>query len=107
MIIMQFETEAMNLLAKAKRAVIEHDDSTAEQVSYEALDAGISPLEIIELGFIEGMKVLGDLFEHGDIDLQEIFAASLTMNIGIDVLRPHIIASPDNACAFGDLVLGI
>lgn len=107
MIIMQLETEATNLLAKAKRAVIEHDDITAEQVSYEALDAGVSPLEIIELGFIEGMKVLGDLFEHGDIDLQEIFAASLTMNIGIDVLRPHIMTSPDNTSAFGDLVLGI
>jgi methanogenic corrinoid protein MtbC1 len=107
MIIMQFETETTNLLAKAKKAVIEHDNSTAEQVSYEALDAGVSPLEVIELGFIEGMKVLGDLFEHGDIDLQEIFAASLTMNIGIDVLRPHIVASPDNACVFEDLVLGI
>ncbi|WP_370572948.1 B12-binding domain-containing protein [Methanomethylovorans sp.] len=104
---MQFETEVTNILAKAKRAVIEHDNSTAEQVSYEALDAGVSLLEVIELGFIEGMKALGDLFEHGDIDIQEIFAASVTMNIGIDVLRPHIVASPDNICAFEDLVLGI
>ncbi len=107
MIIMQVETEATNLIAKAKKAIIEHDNSTAKQVSYEALDAGISPLEVIELGFIEGMKILGDLFEHGDIDLQDIFEASLTMNIGIDILRPHIMSSPENACAFEDLVLGI
>ncbi|MGB3906829.1 MAG: B12-binding domain-containing protein [Methanomethylovorans sp.] len=104
---MQTGTETTILLARAKKAIIEHDNSAAKQVSYEALDAGISPLEFIELGFIEGMKVLGDLFEHGDIDLQDIFEASLTMNIGIDVLRPHIISSPENAYAFEDLVLMI
>ena len=104
---MLFETEATNLLTKAKRSVIERDNVTAEQVSYEALDFGVSPLEVIELGFIEGMKVLGDLFEHDDIDIQDIFAASFTMNAGIDVLRPYIMASADNACAFEDLVLRI
>ncbi len=104
---MQFETESTNLLRKAKRAVIERDNVAAEQVSYEALDFGVSPLEVIEFGFIEGMKALGDLFEHGGIDIQDIFAASLTMNAGIDVLRPHIIASADNACAFEDLLLVI
>lgn len=104
---MSLETENIDLLVKARRAVIEHDNSTAEEVSYEALDAGVSPLEVIELGFIEGMKVLGDLFEHGDIDIQEIFAASMTMNVGIDVLRPYIMASSDNVFGFEDLVLGI
>jgi len=104
---MLFETEATHLLTKAKRAVIERDNVTAEQVSYEALDFGVSPLEVIEFGFIEGMKLLGDLFENGDIGLQEIFAASLTMNVGIDILRPYIIASVGNTCAVEDLVLGI
>ena len=104
---MLFETDVTNLLTKAKRAIIERDYVTAEQVSYEALDFGVSPLEVIEFGFIEGMKLLGDLFENGEIGLQEIFAASLTMNAGIDVLRPYIMTSVDNTCAFEDLVLGI
>lgn len=47
----------------------------------------MDPVDLIENGFIEGMKEMGDLYEKGDIQLLQIMAASRIMEKGLSLLR--------------------
>lgn len=87
---MQLEIQNEEIISKARNAVINHDDISIKKVSQQILDEGMDPFEIIEFGFIEGMKELGDLFEQGEIQLQDIIDASATMHIGINILKPFM-----------------
>ena len=62
---------------------------------------------LIEEGFIEGMKIVGDLFEEGKSQLSQIFEASHIVESGIDVLKPVIMSSDRDFCCFGNLVVGM
>ena len=95
------------LIDRAKRAVADLDESAVEQIAREALEAGVSPVELIEEGFIEGMKIVGDLFEEGKSQLSQIFEASHVVESGIDVLKPVIMSSEEDVCWFGNLVVGM
>ncbi|WP_340817955.1 B12-binding domain-containing protein [Methanolobus sp. WCC4] len=95
------------IIDMAKHAVIDLDESAVERIAHEALEAGISPVELIEQGFIEGMKVVGDLFEEGKSQLAQIFEASHIVESGMNVLKPTIMNSKDDVCWFGNLVVGM
>ncbi|WP_094226590.1 cobalamin B12-binding domain-containing protein [Methanolobus psychrotolerans] len=98
------------IIDMAKHAVIDLDENAVERIAHEALDAGISPVDLIEQGFVEGMKVMGDLFEEGKSQLAQIFEASHIVESGINVLRPAIMSSmgsKNDVCWFGNLVVGV
>ncbi|MDG6244715.1 MAG: B12-binding domain-containing protein [Methanolobus sp.] len=93
------------LIAKAKKAVINSNEAEAASVAMETISSGIDPLDIIEEGFIEGMRTVGDRFEEGKLSLMEILVASKTMNRGISILKPAAISTHKNTCFFGNLML--
>lgn len=95
------------IIDRAKHAVMDLDESAVERIAYEALEAGVSPVELIEQGFVEGMKAVGDLFEEGKSHLAQIFEASHIVESGINVLRPTIMGSKHDVCLFGNLVVGM
>ncbi len=89
----------------AKHAVIDLDESAVERIAHEAIAAGINPVDLIEKGFIEGMKTMGDYFEEGKSQLSQIFQASHIVDSGINVLKPVIANSKQEVCWFGNLVV--
>ncbi|WP_406661939.1 B12-binding domain-containing protein [Methanolobus sp. ZRKC3] len=95
------------IIDRAKHAVIDLDESEVERIALEAVKAGINPVDLIECGFIEGIKAVGDLFEEGKSQLSQIFQASHIVESGIDVLKPVIIDSKQDVCWFGNLVVSM
>ncbi|WP_340818984.1 B12-binding domain-containing protein [Methanolobus sp. WCC4] len=95
----------MELINKAKNSVINFNDAEATNAAMETIRAGIDPVEIIEEGFIEGMKSIGDRFEEGKLSLMDILTASKTMNRGISILKPAAISAHEDSCFFGNLML--
>ncbi len=93
------------LIKKAKNSVIDFNDAAATNVAMETIRSGIDPIDVIEEGFIEGMKSVGDMFEEGKLSLMEILTASKTMNKGIAILKPAAISAHENTCFFGNLML--
>jgi methanogenic corrinoid protein MtbC1 len=83
------EKEITRLIEKAKSSVLNFDEIAAENVARDTLKMGLDTTEIIEKGFLEGMKAMGDLFEEGDVCLLHIFAASNAMNAGIATLNDY------------------
>lgn len=78
------------LFKQISTGVVEMEDELVEQLCKDSLDAGIDPSETITKGLIEGMNQVGVLYEEGEYFLPEVLTASYTLNLGIDVLKPHI-----------------
>ncbi|WP_321431148.1 B12-binding domain-containing protein [uncultured Methanolobus sp.] len=75
------------ILERARESILNFDSNEAESAVREAVDAGMDPVDLIELGFIEGMKEMGDRYEKGDVPLLHIFAASRIMEKGVSLLK--------------------
>ena len=70
----------------------------------EALALGISPLELINEHLLAGMKVVGDLFGSGQMQLPFVLASAQAMKTAIAHLEPLMEAS--DASSKGKVVLG-
>ena len=82
--------EKEKLFAAIAENVVEMEDETVEELCQQALDEGIDAAETINEGLIPGMDKVSDLYESGEYFLPEVLTASYAMNVGIDVLKPHI-----------------
>jgi len=54
------------------------------------LEAGLSPLMMIEQGMTPAIKEVGDRFGEGEMFLPEMVASAEAMEAGLQVLEPHI-----------------
>ena len=70
--------------------VVEMEEDTVEELCQQSLEEQIDPAETINRGLIHGMDRVGVLYEDGDYFLPEVLTASYALNVGIDVLKPHL-----------------
>ena len=70
----------------------------------QALDEGLAPQDILENGLLAGMAVVGEKFKKNEVFVPEVLIAARAMNAGVDILRPHLIAS--GVTAKGRAVIG-
>ncbi|MGB4015128.1 MAG: corrinoid protein [Bacilli bacterium] len=59
----------------------------------DALDAGLSPREILNSGLIQGMNVIGGKFKNNEVFVPEVLVAARAMNAGLEILRPVLTQS--------------
>ena len=59
----------------------------------DALDAGLSPQEILNSGLIQGMNVIGGKFKNNEVFVPEVLVAARAMNAGLEILRPVLTQS--------------
>ena len=70
--------------------VVEMEEDVVEELCEKSLEMEIEPTETINKGLIDGMDRVGVLYEDGEYFLPEVLTASYALNVGIDVLKPHI-----------------
>jgi trimethylamine corrinoid protein len=73
------------MLAAAKKAIIDYDVVKAEEVAKEALASGVDPVVMIEKGFTAGIAEVGDRFDSGEAYLPELILAADAMKAGTAV----------------------
>lgn len=95
------------IIDRAKKAVIDLNESAVEEIALEAIEAGVDPVQLIERGFIEGMRSFGDLFEEGKCQLPQMFAASRIVESGISALTPLLTGSKNKMRCFGNIVVEV
>ncbi len=74
-------------LEKAVQSIMEADEEAAVQVAKDALADGVEPLEMLNNGFSEGIRQMGDLFDRGEVFLPGLIMASEAMVAGVKVLE--------------------
>jgi monomethylamine corrinoid protein len=75
---------------RLRDAIVTQNLSGIEQLTREALDAGIPPLEIISKGLSVGMKIVGDKFEAAEFFLPQIMMSGKAMSKAMEVLTPEL-----------------
>lgn len=93
------------IFANLKAAVIGGDQELCRQGAQDALDAGIAPLEAVDHGLSQGMKIVGDRFENGDSFLPELLMAADAFTAAMEILNPAIAAMKQNIRKEGTVVL--
>lgn len=75
-----------------------------KEMVQQALDEGVSPLQILEEGLLSGMSVVGDKFKNNEVFVPEVLIAARAMNTGTQLLKPYLNA--EGVQAKGVAVIG-
>ncbi|GAA0232000.1 corrinoid protein [Metaclostridioides mangenotii] len=78
------------LFQEISEALIDMDDDIVEDLCNESLKLSIPAEETITEGLLVGMNRVGELYEEEEYFLPEVMICSDTLNIGLDILKPHI-----------------
>jgi 5-methyltetrahydrofolate--homocysteine methyltransferase len=70
----------------------------------QALEENLDPKTILDQSMVAAMREVGDLFESGEKFVPEMLISAQTMQNGLAVLKPSLIA--DNVKAVGKVVIG-
>jgi trimethylamine corrinoid protein len=66
---------------------LDTDNEAAKKIATDSLEAGMDPLEMINQGFTEGIRKMGDLFERGEVFLPGLIVASEAMTAAVKILE--------------------
>ncbi len=77
-------------LNQVKESVLNSDEVEAENLARQALENDMDPLEVINEGFVIGIKEVGDKFEVGELFLPELIQASEAVKKATTILNESI-----------------
>jgi len=94
----------MELLDHISNTVQNGDDERVLELTKKALDANISPKDILNRGLIVGMNIVGEKFRDFEIFLPDVLLSARAMTAAMDHLKPMLIQ--DDLPKIGKIVLG-
>ncbi|MFP5326707.1 MAG: methionine synthase, partial [Acidimicrobiia bacterium] len=86
---------------RLKARIIEGEKDGLEADLDEAMAGGMAPLAIINDHLLEGMKVVGDLFGRGEMQLPFVLQSAETMKRAVAHLEPHMEKQSDGSSGQG------
>ena len=89
---------------KGAMVALEQDDVLAD--IKKALEAGISPLDLIENGLLPGLNRIGNKFEEEEIFLPELMKSAMIFQAAMDILQPVIEEQGTAVKKKGTVVIG-
>jgi 5-methyltetrahydrofolate--homocysteine methyltransferase len=92
------------LYERISTAILEGDPEKAEQLVQKALDQDLVAKDILDNGMVVGMGEVGVRFKAGDMFVPEVLMSADAMQAGLNVLRPHLVAS--GVKLIGTIVMG-
>jgi len=92
-------------LERCIQSVQDGDADMAAGLAREALERGYSPLEVIENGFVKGIREVGRLWEEGALFLPELVMSAEAMKLALSLLRPAL-AQGAHLATRGHVVIG-
>lgn len=95
-----------NMFNECADAVIGGDSSRAEELAVRALEKGLSPLEVIENGFVKGIREVGRRWEEGALFLPELVMGAEAMKKAMAVLQPALSGGEAVSHVLGHVVIG-
>jgi len=82
--------ERDELLSKMTDAVINGLASEAQTLARRGISLGLEPTDIIDRGFVPGIRRAGELWETGDYFLPELVSSAEAMKAAMAVLQPEL-----------------
>lgn len=96
--------DAQALLNALRESIINLKLNDAPQLTQEAIDAGISPREIID-ALTRGMETIGERFKRCEVFIPEVMVACDAFNAAMERIYPHLSVS-DSEQFIATMVIG-
>jgi corrinoid protein of di/trimethylamine methyltransferase len=93
-------------LDSCAQSVLEGDVERSESLAREALDKKYPPLEVIDKGFVKGIREVGRLWEEGTLFLPELVMGAEAMKRAMAILQPALAKSGGRPESAGHVVIG-
>ena len=94
----------MSILERIAQELEIGEEDEVAKLTQNALDIGIPAKEVLDLGLLRGMDVVGGKFKNHEMFLPEVLLAARAMQAGMDLLKPLLAA--EGAPTRGKIVLG-
>jgi len=91
----------IEIFGKLTSAIVTQNIAGCVQLTKEALDAGIPPLDIITKGLSPGMKIVGDKFEAAEVFLPQIMMSGKAMSSAMEILTPELEKTKEEGAGAG------
>ncbi|HZJ48443.1 MAG TPA: homocysteine S-methyltransferase family protein, partial [Acidimicrobiia bacterium] len=75
---------------RLEQRIIDGDRTDLDEAIDEGLEAGYTPLELVNDVFLAGMKTVGELFASGDMQLPFVLRSAQTMKAAVAYLEPKM-----------------
>jgi len=82
----------MHVLQQISESLRRGEDKKVAELTQQALDAGVTPGQILNDGLLAGMDVVSARFGANEIFLPEVLLAARAMNAGMNLIKPLLIA---------------
>jgi 5-methyltetrahydrofolate--homocysteine methyltransferase len=93
------------MLEDIQKKLIEGDNEGLREIVKKALDTGTSASDVMNVGLLKGMEIVGDRFKNKEIFVPEVLFAARAMLQVLDILDPHL-AAQGGVEAKGKVVIG-
>lgn len=94
----------MAILEDLAAEVIKGDSDAAKTLTEEAISLNTSVEDILNLGLVAGMNVIGGRFKNNEIFIPEVLVAARAMKAGMQIIRPLLAEA--NVKSMGKIVIG-
>ncbi len=96
----------MEIYEEMAQSVVDLDLEKAKQLAQKAIDEKqLSLLDVIEKGFGEGIRRVGDLWDQGEFFLPELMRGAQVMEEAVGIITPHLGEKADKPESKGTVVI--
>jgi corrinoid protein of di/trimethylamine methyltransferase len=81
------------------------DEDKALELANKAINEDMELLKVIEKGYSEGIRKIGDLFDEGEFFLPELMLGGKIVQKALDILLPHL-KEGEKVSSSGTVVIG-
>jgi trimethylamine corrinoid protein len=83
--------EKMDIFDEMAQSVVDLDMEKAKKLAHKSVEEKNLPLlDVIEKGFGEGIKRVGDLWDQGEFFLPELMRGAQIMQEAVNIITPHL-----------------
>ena len=94
----------MSVLTEIGESVLTYQPKKAEELTKQALEEGLNPVEILQAGVISGLQVVGQKFGAKEYFLAELVMGGKVAEPCIELITPHLPESAEGR--LGTVVIG-
>ncbi len=92
-------------MQKAAQSILDADEKAAVEIAKKSIAEGVDPTDMINEGFSEGIRKMGDLFDRGEVFLPTLIIASEAMVAAVKILE-EALPGEEVGKKLGKVVLG-
>lgn len=93
-------------LNSVKKAIVEGNKDEATQFAQQAISEKLDLNEVIENGYIAGIKEVGQLWEDGEYFLPELIRSAECMKAAMEIMQPELEKAQIDVRSAGKIVIG-